>query len=688
MPLSPEPVTDVDEDHLPAYVSNGVIALRVPALAWIGGLAVLNGLAGLDPSARVEATPSLPSPLAGDLQLNGVWLSEAPQQAEAIEQRYDFACGELTSQFRFHVDGVCATVTMLTFASRTQPSVVLQQAEVKVDRTAQIALRAVLSPGALPGRIIARGQGVASDDDVAVDGLMRWEPSGALSTAGIAYTTELLGEPGAERQHSQREIGPLDTTYRLDARPGKAYRFRQMAAMVPEQVHHDPGRQATRLVALAAKLGFDALRTSNQEAWRELWKGRVVLLGADRRWQSLVDAAFFYLHTSVHPSSLASTNIFGLAQWPNYHYYYGHVMWDIETFAVPALLLTDPDAVRALLDYRFRSLDAARFNAQLWGYRGAQFPWESSPLHGEEAAPELGSAAMYEHHVSMTVAHAFSQYAHATNDQEFLRQHAWPILFEVAQWIASRVQRSSRGYEIRQAMGIAERQEPSDNVAYVNMAACVALDDAMSAAARLNRPVPQTWSSVRRGLVIPMDGDVIMDHDGYQPAMEKGATPAAMCALFPLGYDVPHTVFEATARFYIDMADGYVGSPMLSALYGAWAARIGDRKASAALFDAGYARFVSPRFMNTHEYREDWLPDGQPPAGPFAANIGGFLTACLFGLTGLRLTGDDPSQWTRDEAMMPEGWDGIEVERVWVHGAPTHLRAIHGERATLDPLEA
>ena len=116
--------------------------------------------------------------------------------------------------------------------------------------------------------------------------------------------------------------------------------------------------------------------------------------------------------------------------------------------------------------------------------------------------------------------------------------------------------------------------------------------------------------------------------------------------------------------------------------------RIGDRKASAALFDAGYARFVSPRFMNTHEYREDWLPDGQPPAGPFAANIGGFLTACLFGLTGLRLTGDDPSQWTRDEAMMPEGWDGIEVERVWVHGAPTHLRAIHGERATLDPLEA
>jgi hypothetical protein len=37
--------------------------------------------------------------------------------------------------------------------------------------------------------------------------------------------------------------------------------------------------------------------------------------------------------------------------------------------------------------------------------------------------------------------------------------------------------------------------------------------------------------------------------------------------------------------------------------------------------------------------------------------------------------------------MMPEGWDGIEVERVWAHGAPKHLRAMHGERAQLDPLE-
>jgi trehalose/maltose hydrolase-like predicted phosphorylase len=49
-------------------------------------------------------------------------------------------------------------------------------------------------------------------------------------------------------------------------------------------------------------------------------------------------------------------------------------MWDIEAFALPPLLLTDPEAARSLLDYRADRLDAAYANADLAGYRGAQFP--------------------------------------------------------------------------------------------------------------------------------------------------------------------------------------------------------------------------------------------------------------------------------------------------------------------------
>lgn len=41
--------------------------------------------------------------------------------------------------------------------------------------------------------------------------------------------------------------------------------------------------------------------------------------------------------------------MFGLAYWPNYHYYQGHVMWDVEAFAFPPVLRVDHDAARAIL---------------------------------------------------------------------------------------------------------------------------------------------------------------------------------------------------------------------------------------------------------------------------------------------------------------------------------------------------
>ena len=110
---------------------------------------------------------------------------------------------------------------------------------------------------------------------------------------------------------------------------------------------------------MARHQGFDVLRSDNQDEWRELWKSRIKLIGAERRWQEMADAAFYYLNSSVHASSPASTSIFGLATWKNYHYYFGHVMWDIETFILPVLSLIQPHAAVAMLDYRFRSLGAA-----------------------------------------------------------------------------------------------------------------------------------------------------------------------------------------------------------------------------------------------------------------------------------------------------------------------------------------
>jgi hypothetical protein len=152
-----------------------------------------------------------------------------------------------------------------------------------------------------------------------------------------------------------------------------------------------------------------------------------------------------------------------------------------------------------------------------------------------------------------------------------------------------------------------------------------------------------------------------------------------------MGFPLPQEQHEATVRFYLALADDYVGNPMLSALYGAWAARHGDRDLASRLFNEGFAAFVSPRFHNIHEYRHDRFPE-QPVAGPFTANLAGFLTSCLYGLTGLELS-DDPDEWCRSPVLMPSAWEGVSVERLWVHGRPMSLQARHGDpRATLTPL--
>jgi hypothetical protein len=141
---------------------------------------------------------------------------------------------------------------------------------------------------------------------------------------------------------------------------------------------------------------------------------------------------------------------------------------------------------------------------------------------------------------------------------------------------------------------------------------------------------------------------------------------------------------RATLEFYLRLAPRYIGSPMLSALYGVWAAWLGERDRALELFEEGYARFVDDRFLQTYEYRPDKFPE-QPRAGPFFANLSGFLLGLLYGLPGLHLGPGDPASWARRSVVLPSGWEAIEVERLWVRGRPARLLARHGdERSRLE----
>jgi hypothetical protein len=100
-PISPKPVGSRGEKELPAYVSNGLIGLRVRDIPLLAGMALVSGFAGEHSERRVEAAATAPYPLAGDLAVNGVWMSDVFHQTCDLEQTYDFSAGELMSRPRY-----------------------------------------------------------------------------------------------------------------------------------------------------------------------------------------------------------------------------------------------------------------------------------------------------------------------------------------------------------------------------------------------------------------------------------------------------------------------------------------------------------------------------------------------------------------------------------------------------------
>ncbi len=680
-----------DPTYAPAYVANGFVALHIGANPLVGGSAGVSGYYGTDDREGVESFAVAPYPLAVEILIGRTptgLLSQNPDKVILREQWYDFTCGELHTRFDLPIAGTTAQVEVLTFCSRSMPTLVLQETRVKMDRATPLTITAVVATGSLKGRCIVRDpEGPKTAwratetpfEPRVIDGCMRWESAGGRATCGVAYVTEFLGDDRAKFERDRwSRLSSLTTGYAVDAEPGRTYILRQIASLVPSIMHSEPERHATRLASIGRGKGFDRVREENRAAWAELWKGRIEILADDPKWQELADACFFYLHSSVHQSSLQSVGPFGLGRWKDHGFYWGHVFWDCETWTYPSLLLTAPDAARALLDYRADRLHAARNNAALSGYLGIQFPWESG-MTGEDVTPAWAWTAATQHHVNLDVAFAFAQFVHATDDEVFIREKAWPVLHGVAEWIRSRVAKTSRGYEILFVTSMGEGQ-PFDNDAFTNMAATVILREAIGVAERVGIKAPKMWGEIAAGMWIPRTGGVVVP-SGSEAGRSTSTGLDVLAGFFPFTYRGPEGVAAATFKAFLDDPPEDLHGPMLASVPSVIAARAGDRKAAAHFFDVGVDDMVHKPFLVVDEGgRSPGEPVRYFDRGPFLANTGGFLMACLYGLTGLQLGPGPVESWCRFPVTLPAGWDAIQVNRIWVHGRPARLVARQGDK--------
>ena len=162
-PIDPPEARGPRDGDLPAYVSNGLIGLRVREMPLRSGMALVSGLVGEHPESRIEAAAAAPYPLAADIAINGIWLDDQPWAVSDLRQSYDFSCGELTSRFRFTAGEIRVAVKVTTFASRTAPTLVLQEVEVTPEAACDLTFRAAVDIAGVRGRVSRRQVGALGE---------------------------------------------------------------------------------------------------------------------------------------------------------------------------------------------------------------------------------------------------------------------------------------------------------------------------------------------------------------------------------------------------------------------------------------------------------------------------------------------------------------------------------------------
>jgi trehalose/maltose hydrolase-like predicted phosphorylase len=305
-------------------------------------------------------------------------------------------------------------------------------------------------------------------------------------------------------------LGQLKWSWTWKSRSGQVVCFERSVAVARSDTQGlDPGSRARDKLGAARHLGWRGVVSEHEAAWASRWQCSDVEVDGDAAAQQALRFAVYHLNSAANPAdervSIGARALTG-------DDYRGHVFWGTEIFLLPFYILTWPEAARALLMYRFRTLDGARAKAAGMGWRGALYAWESADS-GAETTPEqaIGPDRLVvdilcgkqEQHISADVAYAVWQYWQATGDEGFLLDAGAEILFETGRFWSSRTQLEADGYgHIRGVIGPDEYHEHIDDNAFTNVMARWNIRCALDVAVLLRERWPECWArlSSRLGL--------------------------------------------------------------------------------------------------------------------------------------------------------------------------------------------
>jgi alpha,alpha-trehalose phosphorylase len=296
---------------------------------------------------------------------------------------------------------------------------------------------------------------------------------------GVAMNHDIWGpkETGIESS-SYPDSVRVTITARLE--PGQTLRLVKYIGYGWSAVRSQPAIRDQIVAALssARATGWTGLLAEQRSFLDDFWARADVEVDGDPEIQQAVRFALFHVLQASARAERRPIPAKGLTG-PGYD---GHAFWDTETFVLPVLVLTAPDAAADALRWRHSILDRAKERASQLGLRGAAFPWRT--IDGAESSGywPAGTAAF---HVNADIAYAVDQYVGATGDSAFEEQVGLELLVETARLFMSLGFFNAAGlFRIDGVTGPDEYSAVADNNVYTNLLAQQNLRSAAAAAAR------------------------------------------------------------------------------------------------------------------------------------------------------------------------------------------------------------
>jgi alpha,alpha-trehalose phosphorylase len=293
-------------------------------------------------------------------------------------------------------------------------------------------------------------------------------------------------------------------------RPGQTLRLVKFVSYGWSSVRSRPALRDQVAAGLTGALhtGWEGLLRDQRDFLDEFWNGADVTVEGDPALQQAARFALFHvLQNSVRAEErpIAAKGLTG----PGYD---GHCFWDTDSFVLPVLVHTWPEAAADHLRWRHRTLATAKQRAGTLHLAGAAFPWRT--INGEECSGywPAGTAAF---HINADIADAVARYVAATGDEEFEREAGLEILVETARLWRSLGHHDAEGrFRIDGVTGPDEYSALADNNVFTNLMAQRNLTAAADAAVRhrdealalgVNLEEAAAWRDAASDILIPYD---------------------------------------------------------------------------------------------------------------------------------------------------------------------------------------